>query len=180
MGELISRFRGPLIGLVVGGGIIALLIMESGGPVAEGMQVPSFSASILDNERRLSHSDFAGQPVLLDFWATWCTPCRTSMPALDQLSQEYEGRVQFYAVNAQNESRKLLRKFRDELKLSLPIVTNANPLMHSFRVERLPTTVLLDASGKVAFSHSGVVDNRVLRREIDRALAKVEAPLSAE
>lgn len=176
MANFISRFRGPLIGLVVGVGMIALLILESGGPIAEGVELPAFTASILDEDQRLTHRDLAGKPVLLDFWATWCTPCRTSMPALDSLAREYEGEVLFYAVNAQNEPRRSIRKFRDDLNLSLPIVTDANPLMQTFRIERLPTTVLLNSEGKVAFSHSGVADNRVLRREIDRVLAQAAKP----
>lgn len=171
MGEFISRHRTALIAIVVVSGLAAMIALESRGPVPEGTGIPEFSASVFDEDRRLTHADLAGQPVLLDFWATWCTPCRTSMPALDELAREYDGKVGFYAVNAQNESPGLIRRFRDELELSMPILTGAGPLLHSFRVDRLPTTVLLDGDGKVAFSYSGVADERLLRKEIDRVLS---------
>lgn len=171
MDGFVARHRTLLISIVVVGGLAAMIALESGGPVAAGTGVPEFSASVFEEDRMLTHADLTGRPVVLDFWATWCGPCRSSMPALDALAQEYDGRVDFYAVNAQNESAGVIRKFRDELGLSMPIVTGAGPLLHSFRVDRLPTTVLLDAAGKVAFSYSGVADERLLRREIDQVLA---------
>lgn len=171
MGEFVSRHRTKLIGLVVLAGLTAMIALESGGPVERGTEVPDFSAPVFDEDTTLTRADLDGQPALLDFWATWCGPCRTSMPALDGLAKEYEGRVRFVAVNAQNESAGLIRKFRDELGLSMPIVTGATPLLHYFRIERLPTTVVLDADGKVVFSYSGVADERLIRREIEAVLA---------
>ena len=75
-------------------------------PVAAwlGKPAPDFQISFLDGPM-VSLSDLRGRPVMLDFWATWCGPCLASMPTLMQVAETYEGKVEFIAVNQQEEPR---------------------------------------------------------------------------
>lgn len=140
--------------------------------VAEGEPAPDFTAETAAGDR-VALSDYAGQPVLLNFWATWCAPCRVEMPALQAASERYadEG-VVVLAVNA-SERRDQVEGFMDELGLTFPAVLDPEgEIVDLYEVRVFPTTIWIDGQGVVRAEHFGALDDEL----IDDYLAEISAP----
>jgi peroxiredoxin len=140
--------------------------------VAEGAAAPDFTAETASGEQ-VALSDYAGQPVILNFWATWCAPCRVEMPALQAASERYADQgVVLLAVNA-SESRDQVADYMDELGLTFPAVLDPQgEIIDLYEVRVFPTTIWIDAEGVVRAEHYGALDDAL----IDDYLAEISAP----
>jgi thiol-disulfide isomerase/thioredoxin len=101
-------------------------------------------------------SEQAGQVVLLNFWATWCEPCRAEMPALQRLSARYaQAGLQVLAVNFR-ESPDTVRRFVANTGMGLPVLMDADgAAAKSLGIGIFPTTVLVDRRGRIRFTVTG-------------------------
>jgi len=123
---------------------------RNGAPIAPqvGAIAPDFSLVTLDGES-VRLSDFHGKPVILNFWATWCPPCREEMPALEEIWQQYgAGGVVVLGVD-QGESTAVVERFiRENVDTSFPILMDSNHAVgNSYFVRSLPTTFFIDRNG---------------------------------
>jgi peroxiredoxin len=114
---------------------------------------PDFSLPDLDGqEHRLS--DYYGQVVLLNFWTTWCPPCREEMPALQAVYDEYQERgFTVLGVNLyQLDNRGEIENFVGELGISFPILLDTESIVSQqlYRVIGIPTNVFIDRTGMIA------------------------------
>ena len=102
-----------------------------------------------------------GKVVYLDFWASWCGPCRSSFPWMDEMHRKYSTRgLEIIAVNLDQEPE-LAQSFLDELQPDFRIEYDAQgKLAGEFGVEAMPTSFLIDAAGKVRASHKGFHTDR--------------------
>ena len=112
-----------------------------------GYPAPDFTLETLDG-KTVTLSDLHGQVVLINFWATWCPPCRAEMPAIQQVYDEYRGRgFTVLAVN-QRESQGRVAAFMDELDLTFPVPLDRDGRVSArYRVNALPSTFFVDTSG---------------------------------
>lgn len=134
-----------------------------------GHLAPDFTLTSLDGET-VTLSSTIGRPVVLNYWATWCPPCRIEMPHLQRTSERYDGRVVFLGIN-QAESEPLIRDFRDEYALSYPLLLDPDLIAHNlYSVLNLPTTVFIDAEGVVREVVVGAVNAAVLQDRLERLL----------
>lgn len=127
-------------------------------------QAPDFTLTYADG-RQLRLSDLRGIPVVLNFWATWCTPCKAEMPELQALYVEAGEGASFelLAVNMR-EAAGPAADFGADLGLSFPLVIDIEgALATSYRVTALPTTIIIDADGIVREQHLGPLDRERLR-----------------
>lgn len=101
-------------------------------------------------------SEYRGQVVLLNFWASWCGPCRQEMPELDALHQKYEGLgFTVFGVNVEQD-RKMADKVLRDIPVSFPILfDDQNEVSELYDVDAMPVTVLVDRSGDIRFMHRG-------------------------
>ncbi len=118
-----------------------------------------------------------GKVTVVDFWATWCAPCRFSMPRVQQLWTEYKPRgVELYSVDTDDPSPDrdaLVRRFLQENRLSFPVALDDGSASSAFSVASLPPMVLVYRKGDVVWSHCGTLTaphEQRLRAAIDRAL----------
>ncbi len=105
----------------------------------------------------LQLSDLRGKVVLLNFWATWCVPCQTEMPAIEALYQRYKDRgLEVVAVNLDRLSTAGVEAFLTEVKVSFPVVLDPSwSTAQAYRVVGLPTSYLIDRSGRVVVREVG-------------------------
>ena len=121
----------------------------------EGQSAPDFVLkSSAGNNLRLS--EYRGDVVMINFWATWCGPCRQEMPLLDDLYSRYE-RVGFtlLGVNIDDDSRRAM-KMIEELGVNFPVLfDDGKDVSKLYAVEAMPVTVLVDREGTVRHVHHG-------------------------
>ena len=101
-------------------------------------------------------ADFKGKVVLIDFWASWCPPCKTSFPALDTLYQSYRGRgLEVLAVNV-DERRKDADAFLADHPHVMPVVFDPKgESALAFAIRGMPSSVVIDRAGNIRFTHMG-------------------------
>jgi thiol-disulfide isomerase/thioredoxin len=106
-------------------------------------------------------SDLRGQIVFLNFWATWCAPCREEMPALQQLQDEQGDAVRVIAITNPDDGQTEddVRAFLDEFDLTLTVALPTDFEPHTrFNVWQLPTTYIVDRAGIVRYRHIGALE----------------------
>ncbi|SLM47814.1 putative Thiol-disulfide oxidoreductase [Nitrospira japonica] len=119
-------------------------------PSAARAPVMPFDLTTLDG-RPVRSQDLAGKVVLLNFWATWCGPCKEEMPSLARLQTRFDSaQVQILTVTADRHPQGI-RQFFDQLGISLPVLFDEDQeVSRTFMVRGLPTTVLIGPDGRVS------------------------------
>jgi peroxiredoxin len=120
-----------------------------------GQSAPDFALKSATGQN-LRLSEYRGEVVMINFWATWCGPCRQEMPLLDELHSRYS-RVGFrlLGVNIDDDSRRAV-KMVDELGVTFPVLFDeAKVVSKLYQVEAMPVTVLLDRAGTIRYIHHG-------------------------
>ena len=120
-------------------------------------KVPAPDFSLEDRDgRRVSLSDLRGRPVLLDFWATWCGPCRRSMPALEQLYRKYRAQgLQVVGINIEGRGKQQL-DYLSAGGYTFPVLFSSgnweSPVARSYGVSSIPRSFLIDGQGNIVFA----------------------------
>ncbi len=142
---------------------LALAVLLTGcgpGGIRKGQQAPAFSLEDLDGAQ-VSLAAFRGRPVLINFWASWCPPCRAEMPELQRVyaSQGSDG-LMILAVNLSTQDNlDDVRRFVAEQGLTFPILLDSEQAVTAaYRVNPLPTSVFVTPEGKVHLVQIGQMD----------------------
>jgi thiol-disulfide isomerase/thioredoxin len=157
----------------------AAVVVDAAAPLSADEQsalLASFRLPTLDGQE-LGPPDFRGRVVLLEFWATWCGPCRAQSRILTGLLEEYtQAGVTVLGVNVA-EPDELVETFLADQPAEWPTVLDREAaLSTSLEVFGLPTVIVLDGEGRVAYRSSGLTGTRALRTAIDEALGAAAAP----
>jgi thiol-disulfide isomerase/thioredoxin len=132
--------------------------------------VRPFSASDLDG-RTISSASFKGKVVIVNFWATWCPPCRAEIPDLIALQDKYRDRLQVIGISEDESSVDDVRRFVAEHKINYPIVMSTPELVKLFPgVRALPTSFIVDPESRLVQKHVGMLQPGLTELET-RALA---------
>jgi len=113
----------------------------------------------------VSLESLKGEWVVVDFWATWCKPCVTTMPELDAWSKTGDVRVVGIAIDEGKDHEKKVKKFLEKNPVTYPIALDVadKPVWQSYKVKILPTVLLIDPSGQIVARQVGKVDLAALR-----------------
>ena len=123
--------------------------------VMVGDKFPAFT--VTNSAGELVQISPGAGPVVLNFWATWCPPCRAELPELADFARSHEGVVAFYGIDLQ-ESPQTVEPFLEELQVALPVVYDRDgKAARTFAVRFIPTTIVADAQGTILFRKSGPV-----------------------
>lgn len=121
-----------------------------------GMQAPDFTLKNM-NEQKVSLSDYRGQKVFLNFWASWCPPCREEMPDMQKLHEEYGDEVVILAVNV-GESKSATANFMMENGLNFSVLLDKDKsTAQNYLVRGIPTSYFLDQNGVIKEKVVGAV-----------------------
>lgn len=139
-------------------------------PVSSGDRAPGFVLPAIDSDGRLvpnavDSRALQGKVVLLDFWATWCKPCRRSLPALDRVYKRYrDDGLQVISINTDDPQAG--RAMFDSMGISLPLYFDDGVVAGRFQVSSIPHLVVLDEHGTIRHVHRGFQGEDVLDAQI--------------
>lgn len=141
-----------------------------GGKLAPGKPAPEFELGTLDGQM-LSLSQFRGSPVLLNFWATWCGPCRREMPYLQKVYERWQGvGLVLLAINI-GESPPDVAEFMQAGRFTFPVLMDVSgEVATRYGIEGIPTTFFIDAEGIIQEVQVGAFPSAA---EIEKSLFKL-------
>lgn len=156
--------------------IVIVTLLAGCGPGSDpdeglmtGKRLPDAELRALDGASVRVH-ELRGQPAVINFWATWCEPCRQEIPNLEQANAEYHDQgVRFLAVT--DELRPEVRRFISEIGMTLPVYfDNGGRVGTRYQIQGIPTTFFLDSEGYIVARHSGALSTAQLTRYLARLL----------
>jgi thiol-disulfide isomerase/thioredoxin len=120
-----------------------------------------------------SLSEQRGKVVLVNFWATWCPPCRMETPGLVSIAKRYAGQgVEVVGISMDDAPLRAVPPFVSQYGIPYPILLPSASSPFSTSIESLPTSLLIDRNGRVARTYYGMVDERMLAHDIDQLLSE--------
>ncbi|MES9872274.1 MAG: TlpA disulfide reductase family protein [Candidatus Sedimenticola sp. 6PFRAG7] len=124
-------------------------------PLKNGGMVPDFVLSDLQgNEHR--PGDFQGRVLIINFWATWCPPCRAEMPSMGRMLENFKGSPISLLAVAMSQKHKQVQQFADKHPQPFPLLPDADgKVSAAFNVQGLPTTYLADKNGRLVYRVQG-------------------------
>lgn len=153
--------------------ILLLLIGMSPGLLAQTAQAPDFDVASANGPLNLKQ--FRGKVVYVDFWASWCVPCRKSFPWLNQMQARYgKSGLKIIAINLDEDSQ-LAKKFLKQYPAKFTVGFDpSGKSAEAYGLRGMPSSYLIDRHGKLLFSHVGFRsdDRAELEQKIRQALAK--------
>lgn len=160
---IIVALLGALVFLAGRNGACAIdffgnLAGSQGGMLQRGDTAPGFTLIDLDGEPQ-SSEQFAGKALVVNFWATWCGPCREHTPELVDLQQAFASQgIQFIGISLDRGESATIAEFRDAMNIPYPILRGDEAVVEAFGgISAIPTTFIINADGKVAASYVGVI-----------------------
>jgi thiol-disulfide isomerase/thioredoxin len=109
--------------------------------------------------------ELKGKVILLDFWASWCGPCKSSFPVMEELTKKYAGQGLTIVAVSVDEKQENMQRFLKSTKVSFNVVRDAQQkLVAAANIRAMPTSFLVDRSGKIRFIHGGF-DGEETRRQ---------------
>lgn len=139
-----------------------------------GQPAPQFTLPALSNDQATTLKQYAGKVIYLDFWASWCAPCRTSFPLLNKLQQKYKDKgFEVVAINL-DEDKASAEKFLKDIPVEFTILRDGTgEWADQYVVESMPTSFIIDKQGIIQNIHHGFVSSDI--DELDKKVAKLLA-----
>lgn len=167
-------------------GLLAVLYQAFGSNPREvpfmlrGKAAPTFDLPVLDgNGKRVALGDLAGKPVILNFWASWCGPCKAEHPVLDRAAQVYGDRYQFYGVvfeDTEDNARDFLRRYGHGMT---QLVDERSSVSVDYGVAGVPETYFIDANGVIVDKHVGPLTPKTFEMRIAQLEKSMKSPAPA-
>ncbi|HEX4007199.1 MAG TPA: TlpA disulfide reductase family protein [Acidobacteriaceae bacterium] len=151
----------------------------------QGKQAPAFTLEDLTG-KRVSLSSYKGRPLVVDFWATWCGPCKVEIPWFEKLHDQYAGQgLEILGVSTDDLDRddpaKLFTEKRDisdfvaKMHMNYPILLGSDSLEDLYSVDAMPTTLFIDRNGKIVASTVGLAPRDEIEADIKKAIAGAQS-----
>jgi cytochrome c biogenesis protein CcmG/thiol:disulfide interchange protein DsbE len=157
--------------LAVGLGVIALIVIEiatAGGNGGVGRQAYPLPTKVLQGPK-VTLADLRGKPAVINFWASWCDPCREEAPEVARLSRSLHGRGAVVGIDYTDQEDSA-RSFLQKYGWRFPVLSDPNGVYGArYGFSALPTTIVLDSKGGIAATLRGPQSVADFRRELRRA-----------
>lgn len=140
-----------------------------------GQKVPAPDFTVYDRDGNPANlSDYRGKPVVLNFWASWCGPCKMEMPDFEQMYTQLGDQVQFLMVNVTDNAQETVKSassFIDAQGYTFPVFYDTSQAASiAYGIYSLPTTYFIDAEGYAVAQATGALDAALLQKGIDMLL----------
>jgi peroxiredoxin len=154
------KLTGIFVAVVAVGLAIGWIVGRGDSAVASvGERAPDFTVEMVDGGT-FSLSDQRGTPVVLNFWASWCTPCRTEIPDISAFAESHPN-VVVIGVSSQD-AEQTARAFAEEVGASYPLAIGTEAVEDAYPHFGLPATYIIDEDGEVSRLFNGIVNDQVL------------------
>ncbi len=142
-----------------------------------GKPAPEFTLETLDG-KKMTLADLRGKVIVLNFWATWCTPCKVEMPWLIDFQKQYASQgVQIVGIAEDDSGKEKISAFAREMQVNYPILLDEGDVADKYgNIENLPTTFYISRTGTIVESASGIAG----KPDIDAAIQKALSASSGE
>ncbi|MDA0802780.1 MAG: TlpA disulfide reductase family protein [Planctomycetota bacterium] len=138
-----------------------------------GDAAPEFTLKTIAGEE-VSLASLKGKVVLLDFWATWCGPCKAAMPEMQKIADDYKDKgVVVYGINVWEKKEDAAKKYIESKGFTYPTLLSGDDLAKQYGITSIPTLVVIGKDGKIAKTEVGFGGAEALRKAIDEAVAAV-------
>ncbi len=126
---------------------------------------PEFSSTDLTGND-ISLSDFQGKVIFLNFWATWCPPCRAEIPGFVKVFEKYKTKgLQIIGISVDRIKPEKVLEFAKEYKINYPVIMADRDLVRKYEPGRaIPTTIIIDSQGRIRHKHIGYMDKNTLEK----------------
>ncbi len=133
------------------------------GSVSDNSPAPVFLLPDISGNR-IALDDYLGKVVIINFWATWCIPCKQEIPILNDISQEYPEDIVFLGVNV-GDNLETVRKYIEEVDVSYPILIDETGVVGiTYHVVGYPTTYFVDTTGIIRGKYVGLITHRIIQQ----------------
>jgi peroxiredoxin len=136
-------------------------------------RAPQFELTTADG-KPVRLADYAGKVVLIDFWATWCAPCKGSIPWINELSEKYrEAGLVVLGISMDEDGWKAVKPFAEQMKMQYPVVLGTKRVAYLYgEIDALPAAFLVDRQQRVAAFHLGAPSRNDIEKTIKLLLEK--------
>lgn len=136
---------------------------------------PDFTLYTVNGEK-IKLSDYSGKIVILDFWATWCPPCKRSIPDLISIQKEYEGKVVVIGISLDYPTmRNDLESFINEIEINYPVVIGTQDVVMDYGdIRAIPTTFIINGDGNIVNEFVGLIPKATLINGINSILKNLQ------
>lgn len=149
-------------------------IWHGGGvaPASERKAFGDFASQDLNGATwNLSHQQ--GRVVVVNYWATWCPPCRAETPALVRVANEYKARgLEIVGISLDEDGKEAVRDFVREYGVPYPILMSRERINMTLIPRTIPVTILIDRQGRIAKRYEGAVSESTLKQDVEKLLAE--------
>ncbi len=159
-----------LAGLLLAGTAAMVLLKGTTNSRPEHRAAPQFALTLLDgSEFRLS--DYKGKPVMINFFASWCLPCREEIPALIKIHDAYQKKGVTFVAIAVDDTVREVNKLIKKTGFNFPAgLDKTGSIKESYGVYGLPTSFFISRDSTISYFHPGGVNEALLRHELDKIL----------
>ena len=120
--------------------------------------------------------DYIGKPIVVNFWATWCGPCRTELPAFNKIYKEYSDKIEFLMVNltdGYDDTEDEVKKFVKDNEYEFPVYFDIKySATDAYKISSIPKTIFIDVNGNIVYSKLGAMSEETIRKYIESIIEK--------
>jgi cytochrome c biogenesis protein CcmG, thiol:disulfide interchange protein DsbE len=157
--------------------VLYLVLVPHGNAAANlvvGQAAPDFTVDALDGTK-VRLSELKGKPVVINFWATWCGPCRKEMPDMEAVYQQFKAAgLQVYGINV-GESKVSISDFVNKVGATFPIAVDTHEeAQNAYKILPIPATFFIDANGTIKSIYQYQMSRSQIEAEVIRLLGNIE------